>query len=136
MTFVNTKTLTVLALAGLGAMHGAMPVRSGEADIGGKVLAERMGASFEVGTKKAVAYYQGDRGACNVTVLVSETFSEQLPYRFATVRFNTKVAAGTMAQLDTSDGASLALTCAAGAKTLLVAPIDRVAYQAQPRATN
>jgi hypothetical protein len=136
MTFVNTKTLAVLALAGLGAMNGAMPVRSGDTDIGEKVLAERMGASFAVGTKKAVAYYQGESGACNVTVLVSETYSEQLPYRFATVRFSANVAAGTMAQLDTSDGASLALTCAAGAKTLLVAPIDRVAYQAQPRATN
>ena len=100
MTFVNTKTLAVLALAGLGAMHGAMPVRSGDADIGGKVLAERMGASFEVGTKKAVAYYQGESGACNVTVLVSETYSEQLPYRFATVRFKANVAAGTFAHPD------------------------------------
>ncbi len=136
MTSVNTKTLTVLALAGLAVWHGAMPVRSGDEEIGAKVLAERAGATFNVGSKKAVAYYQANKGACNVTVLVSETYSEQLPYSFATVRFSANVDSGTKAQLDASDGAALALTCTAGAKSLLVAPIDRVAYQAQPRATN
>ncbi len=60
--------------------------------------------------------------------MVSETYSEQLPYHLATVRFSSNVAAGTTAQLDTSDGAALSLSCAQNASNLVVESIDRVAY--------
>lgn len=130
-----TKTLAALALVGLGAAHGILPVRAGSDDINAKVLSERKGASFDVGTKKAVAFYKNELGVCKVTVMVSDTYSEQMPFNLASVRFSANVAAGTTAEVGTSDGAALSLTCAKGATTLFVETIDRVAYE-PARVTN
>lgn len=126
MTF-STKTIATLAFAAIAASHGALPVRAGEAAIS---VGPAKGISMLVGTKRAVGYYLADAGQCKVTVMVSDTYVEQLPPHLATVRFNANVAAGTTAAVDTSDGASLMLKCAVGAKSLMVETIDRVAYEA------
>lgn len=124
------NAFATLAFVGLGAAHGATPARAGGNDMPVKVLSELKGAKFDVGTKTAVTYYQSELGACKVTVMVSEPYVEQLPVHLATVRFNTSVAAGTTARVGTSDGASLMLTCAQGAKSMMVETIDRVAADA------
>ena len=54
--------------------------------------------------------------------------SEQIPYNIASVRFSTRVPAGTSSELATSDGASLSLTCAKGAKSLAVDTNESIAW--------
>lgn len=130
-----TKSLILAGLAALAAGSATLSGRASEEPSGVKILGENKGASFNVGTKKAVAFYVKQPGACSVTVMVSETYSEQLPYHLATVRFSSNVAAGTTAQIDTSDGAALALSCAQNASNLVVESIDRIAY-VPSRATN
>ncbi|MGE0053610.1 MAG: hypothetical protein AB7S74_05310 [Hyphomicrobium sp.] len=129
------KALILAGLAALSAVPVALSVRADAESAGVKILGENKGASFDVGTKKAIAYYAKENGGCGVTVMVSETYSEQIPYHLATVRFTSNVAAGTTAQLDTSDGATLSLSCAKNASNLLVENIERVAY-VPPRTTN
>lgn len=135
MTFLKKTALATFALLGMAvAVHGAW--RAGAEDYAGlKILNERMGATFIVGTKKAVAYYVGDAGACQVSVLVSETYPEQMPYNLAATRFSSQVASGTTAQLATSDGSVMTLTCSKGAKSLVVGTNDQVAYE-NVRTTN
>ncbi|HMN36238.1 MAG TPA: hypothetical protein PKD49_00800 [Hyphomicrobium sp.] len=130
-----SKAFIILGLAALGAGSATLGVRAGNEANGVTILGENKGASFDVGTKKAVAFYAKQSGACSVTVMVSETYSEQLPYHLASVRFTSNVAAGTTAQLDTADGAALSLACAPNASNLVVESVDRVAY-VPPRMTN
>jgi hypothetical protein len=130
-----TKTLAALAIVGLGAAAGISAGRANNDDLGGRALSANKGASFNVGTKKAVTFYENQSGVCAVTVMVSETFSEQLPFNLASTRFSANVAAGTTAEVSTSDGAALSLTCTTGAKSLVVESIDQVAY-IPSRATN
>ena len=130
------NTLASLAIAGFAAAYSLMPAGAGandDADM--RVLKDGKGASFNVGTKKAVAYFVKEAGSCKVSVMVSETYPEQMSYNIATVKFSANVAAGTSAAMSTSDGAALELTCAQGAKSLSVETIDQVAAIA-PRTTN
>jgi aspartokinase-like uncharacterized kinase len=122
------KFIATAAFASLALAKGALPVRAGE--VNALTVTPAKAISLAVGSKRAIGYYLADAGDCKVTVIMSEAFAEQLPANLASVRFNANVAAGTTAWVDTSDGASLMLTCAQGAKFLKVNTIDRVAYQA------
>ena len=120
-----------LALAGIaGLAFGAVTLNASASTAASdtKVLSEHKAASFNVGTKKAVAFYIKDAGQCNVTVMMSETYSEQLPYDLATVRFTSKVAPNTTSEVVTSDGSKLALSCAQNASNLIVEGLEQVAY--------
>lgn len=126
------KTLAVFSLLALGAgAYSAMPVQAQDEAITATVLKDGKGATFDVGSKRAVAYYRNEQGACKVSVVVSETYPEQIPYNLATVRFVASVAAGTTAEVDSSDGAVLMLTCAKGAQSLKVESADQVAWAAR-----
>lgn len=93
-------------------------------------LRDRAGAVIDAGSKRAVAYYVKDGNACQVSVIVSETYPEQIPYNLASVRFSTTVAAGTSSELATSDGSALSLSCASGAKSLMIESRDAIAWAA------
>lgn len=121
--------VSVLALA--AGAYSAMPVQAQDEAITATVLKEGKGAAFDVGTKRAVAYYRNEHGACKVSVAVSETYPEQIPYNLASVRFAASVAAGTTAEVETSDGAMLMLSCAKGAQSLKVESADMVAWAAR-----
>jgi hypothetical protein len=118
----------VLAVAGMAAGYSAFPINAAEEDASVKVLKQGQGATFAVGTKKAVALYQTDAGACQVSVVVSETYPEQMPYHLASVKFSARVAPETSTQVATSDGGILQLSCAKGASALNVRSLDSVAY--------
>ena len=119
------KVLATVAVAGFSAAaYAGFTDEFSAFDAGGTLIAERQAATLTVGTKKVVTYYVRDAGSCNVALLVSETYPEQVPYHLASVRFSAKVAEGATAEVAASDGAALALTCSAGAKHLAVVASD------------
>ena len=127
MTSFKTA-LASLAFIGLGFAHGAVPVRASEAHIPAKVIAPLKAALFDIGSKRALTYYEAESDSCKVTVVISSKFSETAASEVAAVRFNTAVASGTSARIDTADGPSLNFACARGATTMMVQTIDRIAY--------
>ncbi len=123
------KAAALLAPLAAGAALYQSAV-AGEATSDGLRLHERAGAIIDVGTKRAVAYYVKDANACQVNVIVSEAYADQIPFNLPAVRFSSSLPAGTSTQMSTSDGATLALSCAPGAKSLTVESRDSVAWAA------
>lgn len=126
---MNTKLIALLgSMAAAGALYLTSGVTAGEASHDGIRLKERAGAVLDVGTKRAVAYYLKDATTCQVSVIVSETYPEQIPYNLASVRFSTSLPGGTSTQIATSDGSGLRLSCATGAKSLAVENSEMIAW--------
>lgn len=124
-----TKMLTpALAVAVAFSGFSIEPVAAGSA-IPGKILAPLKAASFNVGSKHALAFYEVEKNACKVTVVVSDPYIESASTYPAAVHFKAFVAAGTAARVETTDGPSLAVTCASGASSMMVQTIDRVAVE-------
>jgi hypothetical protein len=125
MTFSN-KTIAALTFAALAASHGAVPVQAGDTAVS---VSPAKAITLLVGTKRAVGYYVADAGACDLTLMVAEKFlNEDIQIPTAT-RVRSVIGAGTTAHVETIDGASLAFTCATGAKSMTVEKYDRLAYQ-------
>jgi hypothetical protein len=124
MTF-STKTIATLAFAAMAASHGAAPVRAGDTSIS---VGPAKGITMLVGTKRAVGYYVADAGACDLTLLVAEKFLNEDTSIPTATRVRSVIGAGTTAHVETIDGASLAFTCATGAKSMTIEKYDRVAY--------
>ena len=122
------KTLMILASLGFAASaYAAWSVPSGVA-AGATQITRGKGAVVYVGTKKAVATYLEKAGACKVSVLVSETYPDQVPYHLASVRFGASVAGGSAASIETSDGGAMTLACGPHAESLLIETHEAVAY--------
>lgn len=122
------KTLMILASLGCAASaYAAWPVPSVVAD-GATHISQGKGAVVYVGTKKAVATYLNEAGACKVSVLMSETYPDQIPYHLASVRFGASVAGGSAANVETSDGAAMTLACGPQAESLTIETRDAAAY--------
>lgn len=130
----NKTFLAVLAAAATGTALSLAALAGGTQDTDTSResvrLKERAGALIDVGSKRAVAYYVKSGESCDVSVLISETYPEQIPFNIASVRFSTRVPAGTSSELATSDGSSLSLTCAKGAKSLALETNESVAWAA------
>lgn len=125
MTFAKSLVAT-FALSAIAAATGA--AIAGETAIPAKVLGPLKAASYDIGSKHTLAYYEATGGACKVTVLLADKFDEKSDVYPAAVRFNTVIQGGTSDRVDSIDGPSLAFSCAPGATTLMVQTIDRVAY--------
>lgn len=127
---MKTMQKIAMILASLGcaaSAYAAWPVPSGVAD-GATHITQGKGATVYVGTKKAVATYLNEAGGCKVSVLMSETYPDQLPYHLASVRFGASVAGGSAAHVETSDGAAMILACGPQAESLTIETREAVAY--------
>lgn len=129
------SVVTAAVLAGMSA--AAYAALSGDkiAAPFAPLVTDRQAATLVAGTKTVVAYYLQEPGRCNVAVVVSETYPDQLPYHLSSVRLRTNVAEGASADVAASDGAALSLTCGRGAKTLSISSSE-LAQPVIVRATN
>lgn len=93
------------------------------------------GLSFDVGGKRAVAYYKPADGICNLTMLMSDRITDEgaIPTTAAS-RVNVSVYPGKTARIDTAEGKSLEFRCTSGAKVMTVKPLEQVAWT--PRSTH
>lgn len=128
----NIKIFAALAaaVAGTAVSLAAFAGDAGSSSRESRILKERAGAMMDVGSKRAVAYYIKTADSCDVSVLLSETYPEQIPFNISSVRFSARVPAGTSTQVATSDGSSLSLSCSKGAKSLAVETNESVAWAA------
>ena len=124
------KTLKSIGatLAVVGATIAATAAFAGQSASSAKVLKPLKAVSYDIGSKRAVTYYEAAAGACKVTVLVADRYDDSSTEFPSAVRFKTLVAAGTSDRVDSIDGPSLSFACAPGANTMMVQTIERLAY--------
>lgn len=133
MAIIRNSILAALAATAVAGFV-ALPV-SAESGVGpqARVLAPLQAGRFDVGSKKALAYYESEKNLCKVTVILAQPYSDSSDYSQAVnpaVRFHTNVSSGTSTRIETAEGPALALWCAPAAATLFVQSVDRVAYVA------
>ena len=71
MTSLKNR-IALASFAILGLAHGALPVAAG--DRTSIRVAPLKGISVTAGTKQAIGYYVAEKGACNLTLMLSEIF--------------------------------------------------------------
>ncbi len=114
----------VAALASALVLAGAASAFADQAS--GVKMTPRHGISFDVGSKRAVSYYLGKGGICNLTVLMADTNSlDQV--KGAATRVNIPVIPTKMARIDTAEGKTLEFKCAPSASAMSVRVLDQVA---------
>lgn len=132
MAPIRNSLFALLTAAACGI--AALPSNADDGvKVSAKVLAPLTAGRFDVGSKKAMAYYQSDKNVCKVTVILANPYDENSDYTSTAneaVRFNAAVPAGTSTRVETAVGPALALWCAPTAATLFVQTVDRVAYVA------
>lgn len=123
-----SKFASVLLFSGLAVAHGAAPA---SAEGSSALRVEPMkGITLSIGPKRAIGYFTASGGACNLTLMLAEHFSEGWDAVSEPIRVKTVVPAGTTAQIDTLGAGSLAFSCTPGATTMMIQPVERVAYAA------
>lgn len=127
MTIVKSLALAALVGSAL-AGHATLPIRAGDGLAPAAVMGALKAKTFDMGDKRALAFYQDLGQACKVTVLVADRLDDAGDIPSASVRFDTMVAAGTSARVGTANGPDLSVTCAAQAASLKIETHDRVAY--------
>ncbi len=114
----------VAALASVLAIAGVASVNAHEAN--GLKMTPHHGVSFNVGSKRAVSYYLGKGGVCNLTVLMAENDSIDA-VKGAATRLNIPVIPTKVARIDTAEGKTLEFKCAPSASAMSVRVLDQVA---------
>ena len=93
-------------------------------------VAPLQGITLTVGSKRAVSYYTANaEKACNLTLLLADSYSEANKASSEPVRVNLTVREGKSARVDSLEG-SLSFACAPAATAMTIQPIQRVAYTA------
>lgn len=127
-TAMNKLNLIAVAIAGLGLTGTAASANSSPA----LTMKPMHGISFDVGSKRAVSYFQNDSGRCNLTLMVAEAMTgDEVPSDTA-ARFEVKIDAGKTERLDTAEGKSLDFACTANAQAMSVEVVDQVADYSPP----
>ncbi|MFV0366838.1 MAG: hypothetical protein ACK5KM_00105 [Hyphomicrobiaceae bacterium] len=95
----------------------------------GLKMTPRHGVSFDVGSKRAVSYYLGEGGVCNLTVLMADSNNLD-EVKGAATRVSMPVVPTKTARIDTAEGKTLEFKCAPSASAMSVKVLDQVAVVA------
>lgn len=108
--------------------HAALPVRAGDLTSVSAVLTPLNAKAFDLGDKRAIAFYETAGKACKITVFVADRMDDSGKLPSASVRFDSQVAAGTSATVGLATGPDIGVTCGARAANLSISVQPRVAY--------
>jgi len=128
--FVATLLTGIVALADLGA------AQAGDYSPVWNTMKPLYAVSFNVGRKHVLSYFLRKSGRCDLTLMVTDRPGEdpkgdEIP-PLHTERFRAAIDDGRTARFDTAEGTSLEYACAAGAQTMSVRKLNRVAVSSPP----
>jgi hypothetical protein len=78
------------------------------------------GISYELGSKRAVGYFEPRDGKCQVTLMMAEAVDPDQARPSSAARISLPLRPGESAVLASEEGSSIELTCDAGAQTVTV----------------
>jgi hypothetical protein len=77
--------------------------------------------SYELGSKRAIGYFEPRDGRCQVTLMIAEAFDPDKAQPPSATRLSLPILPGESAGLASDEGRAIKLTCGAGAQTVVVA---------------
>jgi len=117
--------IVAAALGGALCLAASSGLSAADASLTMKPL---MAASFDAGSKHVVSYFVGGENGCRLTMMVIDSALEEEPTPATqATRLVVTVTDGKAAFFDSAVGTSLRFNCAAGAQTMRVDKINRVA---------
>ncbi len=125
-----SKIAASIVFASVALVKGAVPVSAGGATAA-QTVGPHKAIHLSLGDKRAIGYYDQQNGACSLTLAIADGFSDDASVvRSEPVRMQISVLEGASAGLETLAGPALRFSCAAGAATMTIQPIERLAYVA------
>jgi hypothetical protein len=119
------KNIFSVGVLGLALMGGAMPQAFADE---ARSVAPARGLMLDVGSKHTVSYFVSDEGKCNLTLMVGEKADDNGDHSSVGARVRVSIEGGKAAVIETAEGKSLQFTCAAGATSMSVRPLEVLAY--------
>ncbi len=107
-------TVGLIAAAGLAA---ATPMR---ASSGLDKFRPMQALSYELGSKRAIGYFQTVSGKCQLTLMIAESVDPDLAKPSSAARLSVAMLPGQSTALASEEGPSMTLTCGSDAETLEV----------------
>lgn len=126
MKVANKLRIPVAVAVVLAGALGGFNAWAGETRV--PVLKPLKGVSFDVGTKRAVGYYQQAAGNCKVTLMLAESPDADGMSPYTASRFKVSVEPGKAARVDTAEGKSIEFFCRPAAAAMTVRTLDHVAW--------
>lgn len=120
------KLAAILALSGLAVPHPSASAQADEFVV--KRVTPFKAIDLSAGTKRAIGYYVASAGSCELTLQLADSFSDYANTVSEPVRVDVSVREGTSARVDSLAGPSLQFTCASGAGSMTINPVERTAY--------
>ena len=93
-----------------------------------QILKPLQGISFDLGAKRAVAYFLSDKSECNLVVTIADPINWKAAGSFAAKRFEAVVPDGEATLFDSSEGKALEFACRSSATAMRITPITRVGF--------
>jgi hypothetical protein len=118
----TTNTIAIAALAGLFALAAAAPSQAAST----RTMKPLHGVSFDVGTERAVSYFESDNGRCKLILTLAGEPDYTEP-SLAVHRFEVSIPSQKTTRYVAAGGQTFEFACAAGAEALNVTEIDRLA---------
>jgi hypothetical protein len=76
--------------------------------------------SYELGSKRAIGYFEPRDGMCQVTLMIAEAVAPDKTPPLSATRLSLPILPGESAGLASEEGRAIKLTCGAGAQTVVV----------------
>ncbi len=92
------------------------------------VVKPLQGLGFEVGSKRAIAYYKPANGVCNLTVVMAEQPADEGKAAAPASRVSLPVSWGKTARVDTAEGKAVEFACSTDGAALTVKAVEQVAW--------
>lgn len=117
----------IAALAGASALAVNMGTASAETAGARAEMHPRKGVSLDVGAKRVVSYFSGEKGACDLVVWLSDGFAEDAPATKTAQLVSVSVEPGKSARIDTAEGKTMLFGCKTGAAGMTLQTVDQLA---------
>ena len=117
LVFALTAAITV-GTASYGAHAG---------NAAAQVFKPARGISFDIGSKRAAAYYMAGDHVCDLTLMFAGRADADGNIPGATTRLNVPVKAGTRSRIYTTDGQAFEASCELSAKVMTLRVLEQTA---------
>jgi hypothetical protein len=102
----------LVVMAGVGAAIARLN------PTGAEIFRPTEAISYEIGSKRAVGYFQSTAGKCRLTLMIAEVVDPDQARPTSAARLKLAMTPGESATLDSEEGASMVVSCGADAATV------------------
>ena len=121
---LKKRTLLAIAFAGTSVVVGPSMARAADPALP-LTIRPLQGASFDIGTKRAVSYFLSDDEECKLTLMLAELVNDDDEANgLAAARMTVAVEVGKVAHLDTDEGKSVEFKCQPGGQEMSIEVIE------------